>query len=68
MYKDSDGQRIREGDALLFCYGIPPVHVRGLVVTKRSRLVVLTPGHDPSELPLSELKDAVGDYWVEQQR
>ena len=65
-YHDDDGVRITERMWVSFCYGIPPVYVQGEVVRINNRLVVLTPGHNPSQCRLSELRDCVGSYYHHQ--
>ena len=64
MLKDSDGVRVRAGDTITFSYGIPPVRVVAPVVSKNNRLMAITEGHNPSECPVSELMEHVGDFWV----
>ena len=62
-YHDDDGIRIKERDWVMFTYGIPPVYVRGEVVRRDNRLIVLTPGHNPTHCRLSELRDFVGSFY-----
>ena len=62
--RDSDGVRVRSGQTILFNYGLPPVHVRAAVVRRGNRLIALTPGHSPSECPVDEIMEHVGDFWV----
>ncbi len=62
--RDSDGKRVRAGQTIAFSYGIPPVYVRGPVVRRGNRLTVITEGHNPSECPVSDLMDCVGDFWI----
>lgn len=63
--RDSDGVRVTAGQMIRFSYGIPPVPVFAPVVYRNAKLVVLTPGHNPSECAVSELMDHVGDFWTE---
>lgn len=61
---DSDGVEVRAGHVLSFSYGIPPVGVRARVVDRDGKLIALTPGHKPSECPVSALKRHVGDFYI----
>ena len=62
--RDEDGKAVRVGDRLLSSYGIPPVKITGEVVKRRGRLMVLTPGHNPSEITLREFVKALGTFWI----
>lgn len=63
-YHDDDGVRIKQGMWVSFCYGIPPVYVRGLVGRdKKYVLTVLTPDHNPKSCRLSELREFVGSFY-----
>lgn len=66
--KDSDGVVVKPGDAVRFSYGIPPVGVCAEVIERDGRLIALTPGHNPKECPVSQLKRHVGDFWIAKQR
>jgi hypothetical protein len=63
--KDSDGNKTTAGDKVRFTYGIPPVLVIGDVIERNSSLIVLTPGHSPSECNLRSLKRYVGEWFRE---
>lgn len=52
--RDLNGEIIREGDTVSFCYGIPPIGVTGPVVKIGKRLWIRTPGHNPDKILLSE--------------
>jgi len=60
---DDDGQRTRAGDAVCFCYGIPPVGVRAQIIQRDGKLVALTPGHKPAECDLRSLRKYVGGWY-----
>jgi hypothetical protein len=62
-YHDDDGIRIKQGDWVSFCYGIPPIYVRAEVVRIGNLLIVLTPGHTPDHCRLSELREFVGGFY-----
>jgi hypothetical protein len=62
-YHDDDGIRIKQGMWVSFTYGIPPVCVAGEVVRQGNLLVVLTPGHNPPQCRLSELRECVGEFY-----
>ncbi len=64
VLKDSDGKRVKAGMTITFSYGIPPVRVIAPIVHRGSRLVAVTEGHNPSECPVSELMEHVGDFWI----
>jgi len=63
---DDDGEKVRNGDVILFSYGIPPVRVFGSVVILKRELWVLTPGHNPDRCRMAELRDHVGGFYKEQ--
>lgn len=60
---DGDDEPVGEGDTISFTYGIPPVRVVGPVVRIRGELWVETPGHHPDRCKMSELREAVGDFY-----
>jgi len=60
---DDDGETVRNGDVILFSYGIPPVRVFGSVVLLKRELWVLTPGHNPDRCRMAELRDHVGAFY-----
>ena len=62
--KDADGKWVRAGCTIMFSYGIPPVRVEGEVIREGSKLIVLTPGHNPEASPLRELREHVVEFWV----
>ena len=64
MLKDSDGVRVRSGCKISFSYGIPPVRVVAPVIRRGNKLVAVTEGHNPSECPVRELREHIGDFWV----
>ena len=61
--KDTDGRATRAGDIIQFCYGIPPVRVTAEIIERDGDLWALTPGHNPPECRLKNLKRHVG-VWV----
>lgn len=63
--KDADGRPVKVGDRLRSSYGIPPRTIVGKVVKRNGRLIVLTPGHNPAELPLREFAEALGQFWTD---
>jgi hypothetical protein len=63
VLRDDDGKRVKAGDAVRFCYGIPPVAVVAQVVERGGRLIALTPGHTPEECSLRALRRAVGRWY-----
>ena len=65
VMRDDDGKRVQAGDAVRFCYGIPPVAVVAKIVERDGRLVALTPGHKPAECELRRLRRAVGSWYKE---
>ena len=52
---DDDGTAITAGCTLHFGYGIPPVSVNAKVIERDGTLIALTPGHTPSEAPVSHI-------------
>ena len=60
---DDDGEKVRAGDEVCFSYGIPPVHVTAPIVKRNGRLIALTPGHDPEEIALRNLRKHVGCWY-----
>jgi hypothetical protein len=62
-YRDDDGEFVREGDQISFCYGTPPVGVFADVVDKDGDLVALCPGHNPPECKLKSLRRHVGSFF-----
>jgi len=60
--KDMDGNKIFEGDSIIFYYGIPMTKAIGKVVFKKRRFYVETPGHNPKGAFLTEL---IRDYEIE---
>ena len=61
--KDSDGKIIKEGDTIIFSYGIPPLRVIAPIVMEDGKLVALTEGHNPSKCELRSLKKHVGNFY-----
>lgn len=59
-YWDSEHQQVKAGCWVNFSYGIPPVIVHAKVVLRAGKLIALTPGHNPKEMPVSQLKRHVG--------
>ena len=64
-HNDDYGRVIRAGDTLCFSYGIPPVLVEAEVIERDGQLIALTPGHSPSEAPISEITQYF-NCWVKQ--
>lgn len=64
VIRDSDGVAVTAGCTIHFAYGIPGRGVDALVVERGGKLIALTPGHNPSECTVSQLKRYVGDFWV----
>ena len=62
--KDSDGVKVTVGCTIQFTYGIPPVRVLAPVVKRGGKLIALSDGHRPSECPVRDLREHVGDFWV----
>lgn len=62
--KDDYGVPVTPGCSIVFSYGIPPVIVKAEVIERGGRLIALTPGHNPAECPVDELRDYVGGFWV----
>ena len=60
---DDDGESVKNGDTIVFCYGIPPVRVTGPIVVRKGTLWVLTPGHNPDRCLMSELRGHVGNFY-----
>jgi hypothetical protein len=60
---DDDGELVCAGDTLRFSYGIPPVGVTANVVRRGKTLMVLTPGHKPTECALKNLRKCVGNFY-----
>ena len=55
IFYDKDGIEIKDGDTLWSSYGIPPKQIEAKVtINSEGILMCLTPGHNPSVLPLSE--------------
>ena len=65
---DDDGEKVRAGDEVCFSYGIPPVHVTAPIVKRNGRLIALTPGHDPEEIALRNLRKHVGCWYKQNPR
>lgn len=61
--EDDDGNVIEAGDWVHFGYGTPGVGVRAEVVERDGMLIVLTPGHKPSQCRLDKLRGYVGNFW-----
>ena len=59
-HKDDDGFAARAGDIVMFSYGIPPVRVEAEVINRNGILIALTPGHNPPECRLRDLRRFVG--------
>lgn len=64
--RDSNGELVREGDVVTFSFGIPPKGVRAEVIRRDGKLIALTPGHNPKECALDELKGHVGSFYLEE--
>lgn len=62
--KDDDGAVVAPGHRIIFGYGIPIVSVTAEVIERDGRLIALTPGHNPPEIPLAILRKHVGAFWV----
>lgn len=62
--KDSDGNIVTAGCHVHFSYGIPPVGVLARVIERNGKLIALTPGHNPKECPVADLKRCVCEFWV----
>jgi hypothetical protein len=62
---DDDGIEIRAGDVLHFGYGIPGVGVNAKVIDRDGKLIALTPGHKPPEVPVSYIVKNF-NCWVQQ--
>lgn len=62
--RDMDGEPVKAGDTIAFCYGIPPVRVEGVVFKRNGRLMLPTPGHNPSEDTLWSIKRNCGGFWL----
>jgi hypothetical protein len=60
---DDDGEKVRAGDSIRFSYGIPLIHVIAPVIKRSGRLIALTPGHDPKEMALRNLRRHVGCWY-----
>jgi len=60
---DDDGKVISAGDWIHFGYGTPGVGVIAEVVDRDGALIVLTPGHKPTECRLDKLRGHVGNFW-----
>lgn len=58
-----DGEKIREGDLVAFCYGIPPVRVEAIVTNKNGQLWLDTPGHKPGGGTLAFIDRHAGPIW-----
>jgi transcriptional regulator with XRE-family HTH domain len=61
---DSDGVEVTSGCTVAFSYGIPPRGVSAPVVSRKGKLIAITEGHNPSECPVSELREHVGCFHV----
>lgn len=62
--KDSDGKIVTSGCHVYFSYGIPPVGVLAKVIERDGNLIALTPGHNPKECPVADLKKNVCEFRV----
>jgi hypothetical protein len=60
---DAEGKPIREGDVIMFSYGIPPVRVEAKVAKLNGVVFAMTPGHNPAKCELSKLRQYVGDFY-----
>jgi hypothetical protein len=54
---DSDRRTVKAGDVIQFSYGIPPVRVTAEVIEENGKLVALTPGHNPEQATLKQVRD-----------
>ncbi len=61
--KDDDGEWVKDGDMIVFAYGIPPVYVYAPVVARGGSLFALTPDHTPRECNLRSLRTYVGSWY-----
>lgn len=62
-HKDDDGMATRAGDIVSFAYGIPPVYVKAEIINRSGTLIALTPGHNPPECRLKDLRGFVGAWF-----
>lgn len=60
---DDDGNRVSVGDTIRFSYGIPPVCVTAKLVQRGKQLIALTPGHNPTECNLRNLRKYIGGWF-----
>lgn len=61
--KDMDGKTIKEGDTIIFSYGIPPRKVVAPIILKNGKLIAITTGHTPATCELRQLKKYVGGFY-----
>ena len=55
---------IKVGDIINFSYGIPPVSVNASISFKYGKLVLLTPGHNPSKISVKEFLTLGFEYTI----
>ena len=53
---DSDRRPVKAGDVIQFSYGIPPIRVYAKLTEEDGELVALTPGHDPEQETLKNVR------------
>ena len=61
--KDEDGNLVQAGDTIKFSFGIPPKKVLAKIVSRKGRLVALTPNNRPQQVFLKDLSEYVGEWW-----
>lgn len=61
--RDSDGRIVRAGHKVYTSYGIPPVRMEAKLVDIGGKLWALTPGHNPAQCTLAELRECCFEFW-----
>jgi len=61
--KDDDGFEVRAGDTISFSYGIPPRGVRGVLFERDGKLICPSPGHNPAEATLGQIRYHTGGFY-----
>ena len=61
--RDDDGEWVKAGDTVHFCYGIPPIGVDAPIIERGGKLIGLCPGHNPPEFNLRSLRRYVGNWY-----